>query len=326
MNPTDRIIDTYRSSSAAIQTMMARGLTDTSHTVRITNTGYANVLATNDRLSFVGSTGDTIWWGTGDEDLEDTVNVRTKLIHWLMNETSSAEVAITAYPSGGSNTGYLGGKSHGYENEVSISFTMDGSPVTPSDGEIIMGTELVVVKSNQLHHSFDASPLADFIATYTLNSAGLDLDIYIEWLRAGTFITGYLGMATWEHFRRDNLASSWPTQDTTERARWDEEIDFNVGLNAGASHDAPTTTSAHALWQTGYDFVGQWVVGHWVKNAGQTTKLWFQDRNVSTLDKIYPEIESGSPATGAFTAGQTLEASVRYCAKPFTNPDATFGS
>ena len=159
LDPSDRIVDTW-SSSASIQTMLARGLGDDSHSIRITNTGYRNPLATDDRLSFVGNSGRTIWWGADGVSIADP-GAEALLVQILQSTTSSAEMALGVRPAGGTSESYVGGRAHGYEDELAIEVTVDGSPVDLPDGAVVAGDEVGLATLENLHIRKRRGPAGD---------------------------------------------------------------------------------------------------------------------------------------------------------------------
>lgn len=312
----DRILNQYASGAGEDFYAVAMGLAYGKHTLRLTCTGYKDPSASSNRLRY--STSSEVWASNGYEDVNDGTT-DLELIRWLSSTTSSAEIALNAYPSGGS-TGFRGGPAHGYEEEVSLAMTLDGvSQAAIADGAIVWGDELIVTKTNKIHHPNLVSPayLADSVVTYTVTADGVTMSVVVTNQGGNTITTSYLGNLTPEHIRRDGATTqSWSSYDDTERFRWDQGASFDISADDGTAYDAPTVNPAGALWQEGPQYASAWALYMWVMDEGTTTRTWVQDRSSDTLDKIYNEIED----LGTWAASEVESVVVRFCYAPVLDP------
>lgn len=92
---------------------------------------------------------------------------------------SAWERSFTVSPSGGTPT-LIGTRAHGYEEDQTITVTVDGSPVTPT-GTPTTGAEVVIRRTSMLHHP-DAEHIGDVVTIYTMTPQGLDMEWTVDWL------------------------------------------------------------------------------------------------------------------------------------------------
>src|SRR5690606_7304340 len=107
---------------------------------------------------------------------------------------SAWEYAHSIRPTGGSSFTFVG-NIHGYEEQDSLTFTVDGASVTLSDGQTVLGNVLEITRETTLRHPDTGSTdLATVTTTYTLSGNGLRLRHTTEWAVGGTCTASYPAM------------------------------------------------------------------------------------------------------------------------------------
>ncbi len=338
LNPTDRILDTYRSGAINnLFTQVARQLGPGSHTARLTVTGYQNSTSSSNIFSYVTAATDLVRWGNSNTDITDPAAV-ISLVRWMVQNGSTLEYPTRVTPVGGTDIGYVSGSAHGYEEEVSFSPQVDGVDVVMADGDIIASTGSVgVYKHNAIHHPDIVDPdyLYDGYCHYALNAEGLIADITVDFsangdpevlgsgVQTASFVQAYIGKFSSQHMRRDMF--NWPSHHGhfDEYFRYDDNAPITASLDNNSTYDAPTVNSELVFWSSSDDWASSWAMGHQVV-AGPLDNVFFQDPSDGTIsiDRAYPEVGYAGPVYD----NTVWEATIKWCLAPFTNPDATFGS
>ena len=182
LNPTDRVMDTYSAQTAtnnyAARRVLAADLTAGTHTVKLTVTGYMRTGLSSQRAyvtGFLHSLPATKLSDSGAAVVTDTT----------LNAIASAwEYAYYGQPAGTTAPGETG-NIHGWEAEVSLTFTVDGVASTPADGARVDAiNEIVATRVTQLRHTeLGTTAIADVTTKYILGRRGLRVDVTTTWNR-----------------------------------------------------------------------------------------------------------------------------------------------
>jgi len=294
LNPTDRVLDQTDGNNSFW--MFADDLTAGVHTVRITNTGYKRAANTDDRLYFA-----SYWYG-GD----GIATIRTPNAYLARREVlalaSRYEFAHSTKPTGATLPEWIGHE--GSLKQTSLTFTVDGSPVTPVDGNVYGGSESVVVTlAAGARHSeigAGATDIASVTTVYTMRpTSGLEVSSVINWLVDALIDSGYPAMYPLvESFNKGATLIS--TQDYALTTNND-----SIVVNE--------QTNAAYVWQTSGNYGALLYIpdvleatDNWAHANG--TYLWIQDRAGGTLNKIY--LTRSSPET--IQTNDVWNATVQY--------------
>lgn len=314
LSPTDRVLDQYRSTNNNVRfdtvTGIVDGLTAGSHTVRLTNTGYRNTSASDDRLYMSGFSYATV------STTVDTVGADLLPLEYLTPPYdcgSAFEFAHETVPSSGSYT-FLG-NIHGYETQDSLTVYVDGQSRSMSAGDEISGTTVDVVRVSHLRHpdyGSGSSNLADVTTVYRMSPSGLDVSWKATWLASATVRSSYPAMQP--------LSSLTFTKASV--ANDDVTSDYSLTAHDG-SFLIKKRSEAGYVWQPS----GHWAalllsrdranVAGWTKSSPD---YWMvHDRNYS-LVKQYVSRVAGS-FTESVSNGTVWRGSVRHMVQWFADPD-----
>jgi hypothetical protein len=189
--PTDRVMDTYSAATAtnnyAARRVLAADLTAGTHTVKLTVTGYQRTGLTSQRgyvTGFLHSLPSTKLADSGAAVVTDTT---------LSAIASAWEYAYFGQPAGTTAPGEMG-NIHGWEVELSLTITSDGTTITPADGARVDAlNEIVVTRVTQLRHTeLGTTPVADVTTKYILGRRGLRVDVTTTWNLAIDLTWGWL--------------------------------------------------------------------------------------------------------------------------------------
>jgi hypothetical protein len=194
LNPTDRVINQYAASgSSDTFQLIADGLTEAAHTVRLTCTGYKQAASSDIRLNVTAGSiaASTI--------VPTTSGVAFYLEKRILDQQDSAfEWAFNVYASAASSaTSTWVGNVHGYEDMTALTLTIDGSGTTMTDGQYLSGASIVFVRTSRLYHpsiGAGATVIGDAVTTYTLNNTGLVVSYSLTWNVALKMMIGYHAM------------------------------------------------------------------------------------------------------------------------------------
>jgi hypothetical protein len=180
LNPTDRVMDSYSPTTGqnnyAARHVLAADLTAGAHVVEITNTGYNRIGLSSQRAyitGFLHALPGTLLTDSGAAVVTDTI----------LNAVASAwEYAYYGQPAGATAPGKMG-TIHGWEAEISLTITVDGTVSTPADLARVDGTrDIVVTRVSQLRHTqLGTTAVADVTTTYRLDRRGLRVDVQTTW-------------------------------------------------------------------------------------------------------------------------------------------------
>jgi hypothetical protein len=196
LNPTDRVLDTTAVTGYTgwdVRIIFADDLTPGVHIATITITGYKRAAATAARVYICGLTYNTT------STTVATANIVIDPLLLLTTSGSVCEAVFYVLPTGASTRTYVG-VGHGYETQTDLTFTVDGSPSTPADGEIVSGSEIVATRTSDLYHpeiGAGATPIGSNVSIFTLHPVnGLRYDVATTWAMGGDVTNAYPAMLT----------------------------------------------------------------------------------------------------------------------------------
>lgn len=197
--PTARVLDCYSPTTLWDDAVaVADGLTPGVHTLALTVTGYTHTGAINNRCQVSGyayatagltptSPGaevlGTFAWQTG-------VSAHEYAYRWLPNFLADG---TTPNPAMGSNPIHYYGRVHGYEDELSVTVVVDGTPTVLVDGQTVAVTDsATITQVSRLYHPDNHPTLsADSTTVYTLDQHGLTTGHEQTWHVPGVLLGGY---------------------------------------------------------------------------------------------------------------------------------------
>lgn len=276
LNPTDRIFDEYNYAHPTFPRFcnpveFADGLTAGAHTVRVTNTGYKNVSAGNDRIYISGMWHNAVTgWGDGDQ-------VLPLLDRYGLSADSIFENAVSYTPTGATLPNWLG-HSGSFANVSKTLYVDDVVTAMLNDGATTPGSTLKITQTNTFRHNeTGATEIANVARTYTFTAVdGLRLQNSITWLVGGVSATAYMAMypvyeeGVYGFSRGANIADGTPVTLTND----------DGSTNVNAQSQAVYMWDADGNWGGVLYLFDLDTVNHW----GDDTTLFF-----------YIEDRSGSP-------------------------------
>jgi hypothetical protein len=186
LNPTDRVWEHYHSPAQTEIVWFTHSLTAGAHTVRITATGYKLAASTD---SYVLVTA-VLAHGAGYGSLADT-----NYYMYLQQNMSTAvsppvwEISWNTKPTGATSTewmGHFGSQKTKVANVVKV----DGSTITPTNGNIYRGTTITITMQHSLRHGEiggGATEIGVVDMVYSFNAVtGLTISYTITWSTNGT--------------------------------------------------------------------------------------------------------------------------------------------
>lgn len=308
LDPTQKVLTTYSAGLVPSQDMqIADGLDPAvTHTIVYRATGYARVADATSNRAYLSA---FAWGAPGNA------------VALISSEVSNWDTAVNCLPTGGTTTTFVGG-THGYESETSFTLTVDGTPTTLSDLQVVHPTSTAkITRVTTLTHP-DISPtkIADVVSVFTLTRAGIELDWTLTWAMGATVTTTYVmmpmpGPTQTGGFDRANL-NAWTGGPIT--------LPSNLGTTV---YYGGSKSSAVWLWQS----TGNLAAIMWCKNALQWSDNWHGplllsvENRASALTKAYLSRVSSASATEAVTAGKVWRCRTLYRFGRFANPSAVFG-
>lgn len=169
LDPATRLIDFYNSATLGdVPTLMADGLPEAAHEVRVDRTGHKRAANTSGEAR-IYSAG---YMAGDDGTLITDTDAGIAALKTLQSSNSALEYAWQVLPSG-ATTSTLVGSVHGSEVQDSFDVFVDGAPVTLADGERVTGTTVVIEKATHLlHPQTGATHIATVDVTYTFDPNG----------------------------------------------------------------------------------------------------------------------------------------------------------
>lgn len=299
LNPTDRLYDCYVPTTAGLDELVqfADGLTAGVHTVQLVNTGYKETSSSSTRLYISGGIYQTASTTVAaGNDLAPLVT--------LLYNSSVYEYAVVFKPTGATSAPFIGNR-HGNEIEDSLTFTVDGSAITPTDGSVTLGSEVVATRTSHLRHPDTGSTnVANGECVYTMTpTGGLEVHWTLDWLVSGGVGTAYAAMIPTQGDLCDMGAAAAGQVVTL--------------LDNDNSEKSSTRSDTLAMW----DSDGGAAVSATVRNlpdavnrwAGVSTDFaWLQDRTGGDFNKGYFQRVQGAVGTETVSAGTVWESFIRY--------------
>jgi hypothetical protein len=280
LNPTDRVIDCYGAGGYA-QTIISKSLSATSHTVRLTRTGYKRAASTGTNI------GINAFFAHGPSycKMSDT-NYYLLAEQTMMTTTYTWEISWNIIPTGGVSQWWVGHA--GSMKFLSMDISIDGVVTTIADGQTKTGVNNVVftlqssVRATEIGGG--ATQIGVLNMIYTLNSVtGLTIDHNLTWELGGV------------------LQPSFPCMHAVDkildRGRADAET---VETLASSDNSLKCKTSKYTLYAWDYDgymataFSPDPVIacGNWANNADSNNRFFWKD--MVGMNKAYVLPRSGT--------------------------------
>lgn len=311
LNPTDRIWDMYNVTNniaagvhggACYYKLFTTSLTQGSHTLRLTYTGYKNqsssgVLVQVFELIATGTATRTS--NGGNDELISSQSIDTGNV-W--------EISYSFKPTGATNYAWLG---HAGQAKITTSpaFSVDGIPITPTDELRYAGSEIVLTQTSSIRHSEiggGATNLGTYAITYTLNkTTGLTIAHTVTWATGG-LIQGYPGMMSVNHSIYDRF-----------KTHGNNEIDLTDNNDA-----VKLNSTGQAAWC--WDLDGNQAALMYIPNLALTVDDWANatvGNNMTWIDistsggawkKAYPFRYRTSGTINMFVDTQVISSSINY--------------
>lgn len=329
LNPTDRVLDFYSGSTTYDDPLViADGLTPGAHTVVLTVTGYTHTGGIN---SYVQPTG--MGYGTGAETPTTAGAEILGTFAWQTGVSAHERAyrfgpqfqadGTTVNPNYASKPIDYYGRVHGYENQVSIAFTIDGVSTTITDGTTVAVTTSAVITqvSEQYHPDNAPAKCADHTTVYTLDAEGMTVEHTDTWRVPGAMWGGYPVMLP--------MASGF---DRYTNSGLFQRLTINAG---DGSHKGDGAAWTAVSWQA----VGKYAQSveltaglAALNTSGQNPAMdrwWMEDRAPSSGVKINKQYMPwlASPTTPKSIAnGEVWHLKSRYRFKRFASAEAVLGS
>ncbi|MET7867979.1 hypothetical protein [Micromonospora taraxaci] len=308
LQPSDRVLSCYlNGSNYAESKLIATGLTSGVHTVTVTATGYAPVVAGSANRTYV--TG----FAASQPGLVTPATPGALILTTSRALTQqSALEAVYWWVPPGHPTGDFAGRLHGNEIQLSLTFALDGTPTTIPVGGVVTvpsGSRMVITQVTELRHphvNAGATKIADVTIVYTLDGEGMTVDTTCTSLITAQLVSGYAAMLPLDsHY--DRYTSSALRGPVTSAS--------GDGSQKGAAR-----AWLGALWTSG----DRYAMSMELLYPGESTNWWqrsapghlfCQDREPSggtRINKIYAS-RIGSPATAEpITPGVVLKGGAIY--------------
>lgn len=312
-NPTDRVIDQFSGASSPTSVIdydrhfaLADGLDPaTAHTVRITMSGYKNVLASDIRLYTSGFT-----YGRTDTT-HTTAGAQLLPATRVLSEYDSAYEYAHDYTPPGVSSYVFVGSVHGYEKPATFRVYVDNEEVTLTNGERRYGAITVVRTSELYHPSATTTKQADITTVYRLGAAGLTIEHETVWAVSG-----------------GKMKRSYPAMfpvnggSFTKGSMTYAATDYDLSANAGAYIGRVKSDTVY-MWEPA-GTIGALVhipdleksVQNWADNAA-IIYASIEDRapdtvNTGNLSKAYITRQGEGGPTVTITAGDVWKSSAVY--------------
>jgi hypothetical protein len=294
--PTSRVIDSWVSAGTIPeQLVVADGLTAGVHTLTLTHTGYQRASGSTDKRVYVAG-----FAAGSPSTLVTDAGVYVLSVFTVTSRNSAYEYA---WETGGNFIGTL----HGAETQDTLTFTMDGVPLTLTDGQAAGGTSLRIDRTTRLHAYGTTTPdIANVTTRYDLDRRGIRLRHDTTWLDSRSFTRGYGAM--------------FPVHPTSFSRTKTSQITSPVTLVAGPGFNAASRAQAAWLWTPGSVYGAAMflnsprTVGSWANSAA--IHLYIQARNDETTNKVYAT-RIGSTAEEGVTPGTQWHTDVTFAVRRF---------
>ncbi|MCZ7376544.1 hypothetical protein [Micromonospora sp. WMMC250] len=308
LQPTDRVLNCYLNGSNYSESkLLATGLASGVHTVTVTATGYAPIVAGSANRTYVtgfaASQPGLVTPATPGALILTTSRVLTQ---------QSALEAVYWWVPPGHPTGDFVGRLHGHEIQLSLTFALDGAPTTIPVGGVVTvppGSRMVITQTTELRHphvNAGATKIGDATIVYTLDGEGMTTDTTVTSLITAQLVSGYAAMLPLDpHY--DRYTSSGLRGPVTS-------------TSADDTQKGPARAWIGALWTS----ADRYAMSLELLYPGESTNYWarsapghmyVQDRSPSgglRVNKIYAS-RIGSPATAEpITPGVVLRGGAVY--------------
>lgn len=310
LNPTDRVIEFYNSSTIAnTPTVVADGLTAGVHTLRVTHTGYKRAASSAARIYDDG------YSYALASTTPATASASVFAVGELSTTDSSWNMAIDYKPDAGGSSVFCG-EVHGYEDQQSMTIAIDGAASTLTDGQVADATSIVIDRVSHLKHP-DSGATVHAICTgqWRFTARGMEVTKEIAWQDACTVQSSYAAM--------------FPCAG----ALFDKGAVIGAGdLDLSISDDAQMGKKPSPLAYL-WDTDGEIGVYLYSPNAGQATNDWLhsasnylsiQRRSTSDVRKVYLSRVNPPGGTEAVGGGTTWRSTARWGIKRFPNNGADY--
>lgn len=179
LQPTDRVLDFYVGrASTNPEPILADNLPAAVHTVTIEVTGYKRAESTEARISVAS-------FYYIDIGFTPTTTGTTVLSGVRLRDNTA--VQESAYNIKINNVYEWCGGTHANLTGTSETITVDGTPVTMTDGQVLTSTSSIQIDiAGTFHHVQSATPTANVTRTYTMDGDGLRIQHSTEWLVTAT--------------------------------------------------------------------------------------------------------------------------------------------
>lgn len=315
LNPTDRVLDCYSPSTIWDDPIaIADGLTPGAHTLVLTVTGATRIGAVSNRCYVTGFS-----WSTGTETPvtpgASILSTRT----WL-NAVSALEYAHRFAPNfladGTTPNSNIAatpvtfyGRVHGFEDQLSVSFVVDGTPTTITDGTTVaVSSSAIITQVSRLYHPDNAGVVCrNSTTTYTLDASGMMIDQVHTWQVPATMWGGYAAMlplaGLFDRYTNSGLPSAVTSADANGSRKGESDAWIAVSW---------MSTGKYA---TSMEFV----TGKTAMNAGGNNppidEWWLEDRAPSSgikINKHYVPWIAETPNPAAISTGDVWRVRCRY--------------
>lgn len=282
LDPADRILNQYSTGTTYYDgyVPLADGLDTTkTYTVTLTITGYKTTASTDFRLYASGWAVDGPDASTGmvlGSGVDPSIYVVEEELGVTGSSFSAHEFALFVNPAAGGWETV--GSVHGYEKQISLAITVDGSvKAAMGTAEWFLGRAVSIVRTSELYHPFAVGKIADCVVAYQSTGAdGLRLNHKITWAQAGQASFAYTLM--------------WPYTATWTRgafAGWD--VDGTVNLADGSRFNAGRS-NAMVAWGPSSSYAGfcSWdlpLVGNYASAPNSVNQI--EDRTGGAIKKLY---------------------------------------
>lgn len=323
LNATDRILDCSEaddydyqgmSGNADVAVMFANDLAPGIHTVRVTVTGEKATASTGNRMYYSGVIYTTLAtnlssenvFGMGSNDFNGITNQHGGGLYYI-DRISPSTASVTEYafhllPTGATDDVSWIGNGHGYEEEVSTTYSVNSQSQTLTALTCYTGNNIIVTRTSELFHpdiGAGATAIGDATVQYKPAAGGITVNVSIDWLTDGTGEGGYMHM-----FPLDNSMSRGNSIPNTS----DINMDGDVG-----GFPINTITDLVYTWQ--HD--GKYAAALYIPDLDAsnnnfqycTTDFFsYQDRDTGSMNKMYLNIGDAVP----FSNGKTWNAEAHY--------------
>lgn len=306
LNPTDRIINMYGANNYDTKTIFADDLTAGAHVITLTITGYKQAASSAARVYIAGMLYHAPSTGF------DAIGLAIMDVIQIGAGGSVYDYVNLILPDGAVTPAYVG-SGHGYENQTSLTFTLDGVASAPADGEVVYGNSIIATRVTDLYHpeiGAGGTPIGASVTTYTIDARyGLKIDAAITWGQGGATTQSYPAMFPVLAFLDRGANIDLRGQSVTL-------ADNNGSFKANAK------SKAAYLWDDDGNYGALLYAPDTSKNTldyvyAPTVSMAIEDRAGGVFNKIYQARVSG--ATETFVLNDVWQSTAYYYIQYFAN-------